>query len=385
MTISLLPPFRLAVLALLLLCAQGYAAEVLLGDNTQVRGTLAAAAGKFTLQDDKGARDVSAPALALYGGAPLSAEPAESICLGDGSVVAGEIAVGKTPAEFNVRRGGGESLVVKAADVIAFELNPLDKGISPERELAVPGMIMTNGKVMVCTYEWISAIEVGIKTDAGRLRLSRKSIHRVVLTPGAQPMPNLGEGRVLALTTAGEAVYGELLALGAEGVRIGSIAGELSFPQPSLYALVFGGAATKSLMSLKPTKIVTKPYLDYICAPAFGRRYSGDLLRVRGIVFPAGILLHSRTEITYALDGASKLFAALIGLDAALSNSGTAVFEVWCDGKKAATQAMASRQEPALLSVNADKVKELTLILDYGSGGSIGDHGVWGVPVLCGK
>lgn len=361
------------------------AAEILLGDGARARGEVVFAGGKFTLQDEKGAREIAAPALAVFGGAPLTAEPAETVCLSDGSVLAGEILAGKTAAEIQLRREGAEPQSLAVSAVIALELNPLDAGISPERELTVPGLVMRNGKVMPCAYEWISAIEVGIRTDAGRLRLSRKSIHRVVLNPGAVPVPAMAAGTVLALTTGGEAVGGTLTALNAEGCRIAGAGGEMIVARSTLFALSFGAEGAKSLGALKPTRIVTKPYLDYIMQPSFGRRYAGDLLRVRGIVFPAGVLTHARTEITYQLDGSTKWFAALVGMDSALSAAGQAVFEVRCDGKAAATLPVNARQEPALLSVPTDKVRELTLVLDYGPGGSIGDHGVWGVPVLFGK
>jgi len=164
----------------------------------------------------------------------------------------------------------------------------------------------------------------------------------------------------------------------------------LTFLAPSLLSLHSYGDNKIPLSSLIPTSYEFTPYLSLRWPLRKDRGVSGLPLRVTGRDYSLGWGMHSRSRVSFALDGKWSRFFTDLGIDdagAALSRAGrggdvSIVVEV--DGVRRHEQATVNRQS-GLLEIGPLDVrgaKQLVLIVDYGRGGDVLDHVSWCAPVL---
>jgi alpha-galactosidase len=87
-------------------------------------------------------------------------------------------------------------------------------------------------------------------------------------------------------------------------------------------------------------------------------------LTIRGQVFAHGVGTHADGEFVVDLKSAAVRFAAVVGVDDEAEEMGTSTFEVWVDGKKAATSGTLSRTDaPFHLSADLRGAKTLRLVV----------------------
>jgi len=101
-------------------------------------------------------------------------------------------------------------------------------------------------------------------------------------------------------------------------------------------------------------------------------------LRLGGQVFDRGIGMHSRSVLTYTLDGSWRQFAATIGIDDAVGSRGNVVFRVRLDGREAFDSGpVTGRDEPRTVLVDLNGARTLQLEVDFGEELDIGDQANW--------
>src|SRR5262249_32476971 len=101
-----------------------------------------------------------------------------------------------------------------------------------------------------------------------------------------------------------------------------------------------------------------------------------------------GLGVHSHSRLTYALTSPGapySRFEALVGLDEKTGGRGSVHIRVLTDGKprdlgttrgrKSVT--LTGKSEPLAISVTLKGARELTLEVDFGPGGDVGDHVDW--------
>ncbi|HEY2807854.1 MAG TPA: NPCBM/NEW2 domain-containing protein [Steroidobacteraceae bacterium] len=120
-----------------------------------------------------------------------------------------------------------------------------------------------------------------------------------------------------------------------------------------------------------------------------GRPRAGQSIRdapisLGGLTYPHGIGTRSISEFVIDLHGSASRFAAMVGLDDAVTTGvGTVVFEVWADDVLVASSGLIRAGEPPkLLSAELTGARVLTLLLDDGGDTSNDDEGAWGGAVL---
>ena len=92
-----------------------------------------------------------------------------------------------------------------------------------------------------------------------------------------------------------------------------------------------------------------------------------------------GLGMHSKTTVTYDLAGKYRSFRATVGLDRISGRKGIVDVRVLLDGKDQAIPGLKGLTADATVEVRLDTTgaKLLTLIVDFGDGGDIGDDVNW--------
>lgn len=109
------------------------------------------------------------------------------------------------------------------------------------------------------------------------------------------------------------------------------------------------------------------------------RNLFGGPLAIAGQRFDRGLCLHSRAELTFAINGEYEKLAATVGIDDSVRPMGSVLFRVIGDGKVLwESGPVTGLDVPQEVVVPLGGVSELTLLVDYGDALDIGDHAVWG-------
>ncbi len=122
------------------------------------------------------------------------------------------------------------------------------------------------------------------------------------------------------------------------------------------------------LSDLKPASYEHVPYLNETWPLGVDATAGGRDLRLGGSTYAKGLGMHSRSRVTYRLDGGYKRFEATAGLDARTGREGTARIRVLADGKPLTLPGdgeVVGGTGPLAVGVDVGGVKELTLEVDY--------------------
>ena len=90
--------------------------------------------------------------------------------------------------------------------------------------------------------------------------------------------------------------------------------------------------------------------------------------------------MHSTSRVTYSLPDGAKRFEARVGLDDHLGVRGSVRVRLLIDGKErdlGLRGDLTHRVGPLAVSLDLTGAKELTLIVDFGANGDVGDHVNW--------
>ncbi|MFF0744715.1 NPCBM/NEW2 domain-containing protein [Streptomyces sp. NPDC004111] len=105
----------------------------------------------------------------------------------------------------------------------------------------------------------------------------------------------------------------------------------------------------------------------------------GKPLTVGGQVFAKGLGTHAASEVEYYTGGKCTAFTARVGLDDESGTRGTVAFEVWADGRKAASTGVLDNSAAAQrISANVGGAQTVRLVVTDGGDGVQYDHADWG-------
>jgi hypothetical protein len=132
------------------------------------------------------------------------------------------------------------------------------------------------------------------------------------------------------------------------------------------------------LSDLRPSEVKETTLLARSSPFQRDRSVSGLPLRLRGRSYPRGLGVHSRSELTYALDGGFQKFSAVVGVDDAVSGAGSVRFRVYGDGKQLYESPVLRGNDAAVpIDVDIHGALLLRLEVDYADQGDLGDHADW--------
>lgn len=299
-----------------------------------------------------------------------------SVRLTNGDQVAGEVSF-PTSRQVRVETGWGV-LTVPLAWCVAIRLRegaPLPDGTDRDT------VHLEKDRV---TGEIRSLSEGKLRLDLGGSLVELPLEKVVALTPGRTraAAADAVVSQALRVTLdlgGGERVSGRWLGLSGDQVTLQSDwDGRLQIPLDSLHRLEVKNGRVIYLSELQPTEVRETPFLDGTHPFQADRAVSGRPLRLGGKAYRRGLGVHSRTELTYTLDGGFETLAAMIGVDDFVGEHGSVVFRVFGDGKLLhESPVMRGGDPPRQLRVPIRGVLSLRLVADYADGGDAADHADW--------
>ena len=125
------------------------------------------------------------------------------------------------------------------------------------------------------------------------------------------------------------------------------------------------------------------PIVQGYGTPNAGKSVDGNPLTLGGVVYPHGIGTHAESLFILALHGGATRFAAMVGVDDDVKQSGSVVFSIIVDGRQAAqTAVLHGGDQPQLLSVDLSGAQKMTLRVTDGGDGIAKDHADWAGALL---
>jgi hypothetical protein len=153
---------------------------------------------------------------------------------------------------------------------------------------------------------------------------------------------------------------------------------EVSVPLEQLVAIEFRNGRLTYLSDLEPADYRHTPYLAVRYSYQRDRSVLGNVLSLRGQVFRKGLGMHSRSELSYQLNGQFRRFEAAVGIDDETAGQGSAVFRVLLDGRPAwESQPVNGQSAPQRVQLDLARAQKLTLVVDFGALGDVQDHADW--------
>lgn len=251
--------------------------------------------------------------------------------------------------------------------------------LSGEETAKTDVAVLANGDVLPCVVQDITADRVRIRSDLGELAIKTERLYGVRFA--AIPGQDKQERKVQAVVESvhGEILTGEIESATEEALVLNSVFGSKArFALAAVRRVSFKNGAVIFLSDLQPERVVETPFFDVVYPYKRDKSVDGNALKLGGRAHRKGLGVHSKSEMTYLLDGGYSKFQATIGIDDEVGKKGSVVFCVLGDGKELYRSAeIVGGAEPALLDVPVKGVKRLTLLVEFGQDFHIADHADW--------
>lgn len=320
---------------------------------------------------------------------PMPPHPVgEHAMFSGGGRVAGTL-VGLRAERLRFRAGFGQELTVPLSLATLIWLAAPEREDDPEmliRWLAEQRrtrdvVLLRNGDTVEGTLNEIDDKEVRVEVRGKDVRIERGKVAALALNSeltqrlrpkGAYSRLVLADGSRLGLASAasdGKTLTGKTLFGAAVSVPLEQAVALDVYQGPAVY-----------LSDLKPKQYEHTPYLGVRWPFVNDASIAGRPLRLAGSTFDKGIGLHSESKLTYELSGGYRWFTARVGLDELTGREGSARVRVLVDGKPAdlgEDRELTGRDPPRNVRVPVAGAKELTLVVEFGRRGDIGDHVNW--------
>lgn len=179
--------------------------------------------------------------------------------------------------------------------------------------------------------------------------------------------------------TGGDRLAGLWKGIGPEALQVqASWGGEFSIPQNLISQVKFLNGKLSYVSDLEPAAVEEAAYFGRAMPYRRDKSLLGGPLKVKGKEYPKGLAVHSRSALTYNIDGQFKQFKSTVGFDESAGNHGRVLVRVLGDGKELFAQpALRADGEPAAIEAAIEGVKQLTLEVDFGELEDSGDRVVW--------
>jgi hypothetical protein len=320
--------------------------------------------------------------LRLRDGQPAPKAADSAVVLRNGGVLRGAL-----------KGGGGRAVALDGAAFGAVECPlaavarielPAAKGAAPPADAPAKSdrLLLLSDETVEGTIESLGEDKVAFRSPAlGQLDVPFDRIRFLVFArEAAAAEPPLKGVVAIVQTDDGSVLPGRLGPL-ADGKLAfePAFGGRLSLDLARLLRIEFRGGRLVYLSDLEPAEVKETPYFDLVWRHRRDASVDGHPLRLGPNAYRKGLGVHSRCELTYALDGAFRRFAADVGLDEEIGDKGNVDIRVLVDGQvKLERKGLTGREDPLRLDLDLTGAKRLTLLCDFGAELDICDHLDWG-------
>jgi hypothetical protein len=225
----------------------------------------------------------------------------------------------------------------------------------------------------------------------GEFRMDYSDLLAISLLP--QMEPRTTEELLLVIDGAdGTHVEGLLVSIAEGQLVLSSRTGEKRrVDLGATTSITFKNGAFAHLSDLDPVGVEQVPLIgdpeDFLFPFRKDLSVGGQPLRIAGKAYRRGLGVHSRCELTYAIQGRYRTFQASIGIDdeaLGLPVPGAAVFAVSVDGREIYRSPLLRAGQPAvrLGPLDLGGGDELVLLVDFGDDRTFGDRADWAEALL---
>ena len=208
--------------------------------------------------------------------------------------------------------------------------------------------------------------------------VSLKQVEGLVLA--ARPEPKRPDGLRPTFSMAGGLVVsGQWKALDVKAWKVETAWGqELNLPAAEVRGVRFRGGRMTYLSDLEPSRVEETPFFSRRNPWRKDVNLAGAPLKMDGRTYERGLAVHSRSALTYDLDGRYATFEALVGFDESAKGMGRVDCRVFADDKELyANPDLRGDAPPAKLVLPVAGVERLKLVVDFGPGQDTGDRVIW--------
>lgn len=185
--------------------------------------------------------------------------------------------------------------------------------------------------------------------------------------------------------SAGQRLHGQITDWGDSHVTIALLAGgSAKVAISEVHRIYTVNGRRVDLTTLTPTKVDHQPYFQWPIPPQFYSPDSGETLKLPGRpAVDRGIVMTSRTRISYDLGRQFKRLNTTIAMISGESELGDAAVRVLGDGKVLFEKPHLTRKAGAInIDVSVADVEQLTFEVDFGENRHVGDVVGWAEPAL---
>lgn len=177
----------------------------------------------------------------------------------------------------------------------------------------------------------------------------------------------------------GDRLAGVWTAAGDKQLQLELAWGEQArLPRTAVEKIEFRNGKVTYLSDFDPDSVEEIPYFGRKFPYRRDRGFDGGLLKLKDKTYPKGLAVHSRSALTYALDGQYVSFKTVVGFDTSAGDHGRVALRVLGDGRPLfETADLRGTDEPLVLDVPIEGVNELTLLVDFGEEEDAGDRVIW--------
>jgi hypothetical protein len=247
-------------------------------------------------------------------------------------------------------------------------------------------VILLNGDTFAGELASLDEKQLHLTTPQGKSAIERSGVEALILNPALATSEALkGEGVLVSLIDGSRFRALDLKLVALERLTMRTLFGaEFSIPLAAVESLRFLGGSAVYLSDLTPVEYKFEPFLALSWPLRTDTSVTGGFLKLRGVEYPKGLGVHSKSSVTYRLDGKYRRFRAVIGIDDDAGGAGSAEFEVLLDGKSAYRSGVLTGTSPAVAIERLDVsgARLMTLRVDYATLGDIQDHADWCEAVL---
>jgi hypothetical protein len=243
-------------------------------------------------------------------------------------------------------------------------------------------LLLRNGDVLEGLLSGIDDAGVQMEVDKKEVPVPRARLAAVALstelTTAARPKGTFGR-----LILAG----GSRLSLADAACDDGkTLTGTTLFDAPvhvpleQVIALDINQGKAVPLSDLKPLKQEQTAYLGVTWPLVVDGSVAGHDLRLGGSSYDKGLGMHSESRVTYDVSASYRRFEALVGLDDQTGRDGSVRIKVLVDGKPRDLgwdKELTPQTGPQPVRVDLKGAKQLTLVVEFGQRGDVGDHVDW--------
>ena len=304
-----------------------------------------------------------------------------AVVLRDGRVVRGAVAGGDRRS-VTLRSPLYTSVACSLAAIARVELPVAQPARPPKAAEKADRLLFLNNDLIDGTVLSVGATGVTFRSEllGGDLDVGFDRIKTLVFAAQSGARPTAPEGIVaVAHADDGTVVAGTIRALRDGKLELQATFGAtVALALDHLLTIEFRGGRLVYLSDLEPAEVKETPFFDLVWKHRRDRSVDGNPLRLGGRTYRKGLGVHSRCELTYALDGAYRRFLADVGIDEEVGDKGDVDVAVLVDGKVVfERKGLTGRAAPLPVALDIAKAARLTLRVDFGRRFDICDHADW--------